>query len=116
MEIAQHADACVKTFGKPYYEVHHILDQFAMQFPGFAHRRLLHHRLGIDLVVKRFGAEAQQPAELHIQQDTSGVIPEDWADYGEPLLLKLEDYDHQDEILRELYGDTVFHEVQAKLI
>lgn len=35
--------------------------------------------------------------------------------YGEPLLLHLDDYDRQDQILRELYGDEVFDAVQAKL-
>ena len=115
MLIAQHADACHKQFGNTFHDVHVFLDQFADEFPGFAHRRLLHHRLGVELIVKKFGDTARPAAELHIRQDTDGVVPEDWSDYGEPLLLKIEDYDRQDEILKTLYGEEIFRAVQAKL-
>jgi hypothetical protein len=115
MDIALHADACYQQFGKPYFDVHHFLDQFAFEFSGYAHRRLLHHQLGVNLVVMEFGETARQAAELHIRQDTSDSIPEDWSDYGEPILLQLEDYDRQDAILKELYGTDIFYAVQAKL-
>lgn len=115
MEIDQHAEACFRAFGEAYYEVHQFLDQFSREFSGYAHRRLLHHRLGVALVVQRFGKEAQKAAELHIRQDTCEAIPEDWSDYGEPVLLVLEDYDRQDAILKSLYGRHLFERVQAKL-
>ena len=115
MKLAEHADACRQELGKPFFEIHEFIDQYAQDFGGFAHRRLLHHRLGVKLVLERFGDEAAGAAELHIKQDTNGVVPEDWADYGEPILLHLEDYDRQDQILRGLYGDEIFTAVQAKL-
>lgn len=115
MKLAEHADACRQELGKPFFEIHEFIDQYAQDFGGFAHRRLLHHRLGVKLVLEKFGEAAAGAAELHIKQDTNGVVPEDWADSGEPILLHLDDYDRQDQILRELYGDEVFTAVQAKL-
>lgn len=115
MYAAQHADACIKQFGRPFYEVHHFLDRYQAEYRGYEHRRLQHHRLGVELVVKEYGEEARAPAELHIRQDTAGELPEDWSFYGEPLLLKIEDYDKQEAELRKLYGDDVFERVEALL-
>jgi hypothetical protein len=115
LDAAQHADSCYKLFGKSFYEVHRFLDQYWNIFPGFAHRRILHHSLGVDLVAERFGESAREPAELHIRQDTGGELPDDWSFYGEPILLDLDAYDKQDAELRRLYGDEVFERVQSKL-
>ena len=112
MDVAQHADACMKEFGEPFHEVHNFLDQYYREY-GLAHWSLLHHRLGVELIVERFGEKARAPAELHIRQDTGGELPEDWSFYGEPLLIQIEDYDKMDAELRKLYGDKVFEKVEA---
>ena len=112
MEIGQHTDSCIRKFGKPFYEVHRFLDQYYQAY-GLGHRRLLHHRLGVELIVKQFGESARGPAELHVREDTGGELPEDWSFYGEPFLLKIEDYENQDNELRKLYGDTLFEKVES---
>lgn len=113
MYAAQHADACVKEFGKPFLEIHNFLDQYHQEYDGFAHRILLHHRLGVELIVKRFGETVRAPAELHIRQDTAGKVPEDWSFYEE-LFLKIEDYDKLYAELRKLYGDEVVERVESR--
>lgn len=115
MYIAQHADSSFKTFGKQFYAVHEYLDQYSAKYRGFAHRRLLHHRLGVELAVKQLGERARGPSEQHIREDTGGELPDDWAFYGEPVLLKLEDYDRQDADLIKLYGMETFKRVQLKI-
>ena len=112
MHIDQHAETCVKKFGKPYFEVHRFLDRYEQDFRGYEHRRFLHHRMGVELVVATYGEEARAPAELHIRQDTGGELPEDWSFYGEPLLLKIEDYDEQEAEMRRLYGDDAFERLE----
>jgi len=113
MYAAQHADACMKEFGKFFYVVHHFLDRYQKEYRSYEHRRLLHHNLGVELVVREYGEEARAPAELHIRQDTAGELPEDWSFYGEPLLLKIEGYDRQEAELRSLYGNEVYERVEA---
>jgi len=70
MYFAQHTDSCGKKFGDSFAEVHLFLDQYADQFDGYDIRILLHHSLGVDLVVSNLGEEAAQPAMLHIREDT----------------------------------------------
>jgi len=115
MYAAQHADACYKKFGNQYYEIHEFLDQFSQEFRGVEHRMFLHHKLGVDLVVQRFGEEARGPAELHIRQDTEGQLPDDWSFYGNPIHQHAEEQDKHDAILRGLYGEEVFDMVESKL-
>lgn len=79
MYEAQHIDRAQKTFGRPWVEVHRYLDQYFPQF-GMYHRIVLHHQRGIDLVVAKFGKEAQPVAEQHILDDQQR-IPEDWRDF-----------------------------------
>ena len=114
MKASEHAVSCTKEFGKPFYEVHHFLDQFYGEY-GISHWILLHHRLGVELIVKKYGEEARAPAELHIRQDVGDELPDDWSFYGEPLLLRIEDYDKLDNELCNLYGKDVFDKVSSKL-
>ena len=79
MRQAEHEKHCEEQFGKAFSEVHSFLDQYANRFRGINHRRLLHHRMGIELIVKQFGEIARGPAEQHIELDF-GFIPESWTD------------------------------------
>jgi len=113
MDAAQHADLCYKQFGKSFYDVHRFLDQYWDRFPGYSHRRILHHRLGVDLIVERFGEDARAPAELHIRQDTGGVLPDDWSYYDEPADIEVSE--NQGTELRRLYGDQIFETIESNL-
>jgi len=110
MYTAQHADACYKKFGKQYYEIHEFLDRYQKEYQGFgiAHRRLLHHRLGLDLIVREFKDEKyRDPAELHIRQDLNGQLPEDWTffdDCDDVKSLPRDQYERQNDELIKLYG------------
>lgn len=79
MKLEEHEQRCVEKFGKPYTEVHRFLDQFMEKY-GPPHRRLLHHRPGIELIGEKFGAEAALAAELHIRDDF-GFVPENWLQH-----------------------------------
>jgi hypothetical protein len=121
MYIAQHADACFNKFGKTYYEIHEFLDQYQEKYVdyGIAHRRLLHHKLGIDLIVKRFGEEARGPSDLHIRQDVGEQLPEDWTYYDcydDILNLDINLLSLQNSELRKLYGDDIFDRVESKIV
>jgi Domain of unknown function (DUF6915) len=120
MYIAQHADACFYKFGKAYYEIHEFLDQYQEEYVdyGIAHRLLLHHKLGIDLIAQRFGEEARGPADLHIRQDLKEQLPEDWTYYGhfdDILDLGRNLLNMQNNELQKLYGDDVFDRVDSKI-
>jgi hypothetical protein len=115
MYAAQHADACYKKFGKTYYEVHHFLDQYEKQFPGYPHRRLLQHKLGVEVVVQHLGEDARGSAELHIRQDLDGQLPEDWAEFDGQYIPNAEDIDKQNDILRKLYGDELFEQINLRV-
>ena len=61
---------------KPWTEVHDFLDQFWSTVPSLAHRIILHHAMGVELVVARFGPDSRGPALLHIEDDC-GEVPAD---------------------------------------
>ena len=93
MKQAEHEKHCEEQFGKAFSRVHAFLDQYATRFRGINHRRLLHHRLGVERVVAQFGEEARGPAEQHIQLDF-GFVPEnlvDIDDYYFPLTIEEDD-------------------------
>lgn len=69
MKLEEHEKQSVLWFDKPWTEVHVFLDQFAPMFRGADHRRLLHTREGLELVVAKFGEESRPVAELHIKED-----------------------------------------------
>lgn len=74
MEREEHMARTQAALGRPWPQVHDFLDQFFDAAPGFAHRIILHHRLGIELVVREFGEEARAVAEQHIRDDCD-IIP-----------------------------------------
>lgn len=113
MKLEEHEKQSVEWFGKPWTEVHVFLDQFKPLFRGPEHRRILHHTAGVNEVVRRFGEEAREVAELHIKEDwrfycgvwdvptLKELTEDDW------LLLRHTDKLHQDEIMKELFTEKL---------
>lgn len=68
-----------RKLGERFEEVHRFLDQFAEKF-GYSHRKIFHHKYGVELVRYFFGEKATEAAELHIKADCDGKIPDiaDW--------------------------------------
>ncbi len=80
MHFDDHVKHTLRIYGRRADEVHNFPDRF---FPKYriSHRRLLHHRLGVALAVKKFGEKAWGPAELHIIDDL-GCVPDTWLDHN----------------------------------
>ncbi len=117
MYLAQHADACYKEFGDQYYEIHKFLDQYQGEYEEYEtlHRIFLHHRLGVELIVKKFDDDNMcGSAELHIRQDLGGELPEDWSFYKNDKFYQEDDQLRQkiNLELRDLYGDEIFERVK----
>ena len=113
MKLEDHEKQSVEYFGKPFTEVHVFLDQFFDKFRGAEHRRVLHHTMGVNEIVRRFGEEARPVAELHIKEDWNrycGVydVPtlkeidlDDW------LLLNYSIQEYLDGLMKELYQEKL---------
>lgn len=56
-------------FGYDYFAIHLELDRYARRFPGNCHQRILHHKLGVEWIVKKYGPEAEAVAIQHIIAD-----------------------------------------------
>ncbi len=106
MHEKEHAENCFERCGRRFSHVHAFLDQYYQDF-GASHRCLLHHKKGVDLIAKKFGEEAREPAKQHILEDLplATDIPEDWHFYGDPIFLKLEDYGRFRLEFKMLYPD-----------
>ena len=107
MDLFDHEKECLDELGEPWTEVHVFMDQFAQKYRGFLHRRLLHHKLGIELAVQKFGETARRAAELHVTQDI-GFIPNTWKNLKERTCEEMK----QEKDLKELYGEEVFKEIE----
>lgn len=97
MHYLEHVASSLRVFGQSFSFVHKFLDHYFKEY-SIAHRMLLHHKKGVDLVVAKFGEDARQPAEQHIIEDV-GIVPDDWKWYKEPIFLNFGDYP---KIIREL--------------
>ncbi|MEI6849719.1 MAG: hypothetical protein WCK29_01645 [archaeon] len=72
-----HCAECKEKLGEDFSLVHRYLDMYAPKFGNDAHRQILHHREGVELLralfEKRFGNgygdKAARAAELHIMAD-----------------------------------------------
>ena len=113
MDLEEHERECMKELGEPWTHVHVFMDRYAKEYRGFVHRRLLHHRLGIELAVRAFGEEARMAATLHVQQDL-GFVPEDWTALEQYSFFLGDEEERQEEVLRELYGAEVFGEIEGR--
>ena len=87
MHHDQHVKRTLRIYGRRADDIHLFLDQFWDKY-RISHRRLLHHQLGIELVVRQFGEEAGGPAKLHIIDDL-GCVPAIWLDH-DPRVVYLE--------------------------
>jgi hypothetical protein len=81
MRFEEHCNQCEKELGQKFEKVHTFLDQFAKDY-GWSHRRIFHHKYGIEIVRYFMGDLAAEAAKLHIKADCGGEIPEveDWLD------------------------------------
>lgn len=114
MHYDDHVKRTLRLYGRRAEDIHLFLDQFWPKY-RISHRRLLHHRLGIELIVRRFGETAWGPAELHIVDDL-GCVPDTWLDH-DPHAVYLEPGDEaaQEEDLVLLYGRAAYDRVRAGL-
>ena len=70
MSFEEHCRECKERLGKPFGEVHHWLDEFAFSVQyGMRHRRVRHHRAGIEEARRLFGDNGAEAATLHILAD-----------------------------------------------
>ena len=71
--IKEHAKDCKYFLGKPYWEVHKFLDQYAALFPveHFVeyHRTFLHNSYGVGIIEAKWGVEAKIAALIHLYRD-----------------------------------------------
>lgn len=80
MHYKDHCKDCQEKLGNPWYVVHRWLDEFAYSPGGMfrkEHRRVRHHKQGVEQVRRMWGDQAAMAAEVHILADV-GRIPEDW--------------------------------------
>lgn len=110
MKIEDHMESTLMKIGEEHKDVHQALDDYFFEFRSSLHWVILHHQLGIEKMVERFGGRARRAAEIHIEDDL-GFVPSGPTD---PRLLEVltflgpRDLELADEILEELYGKE-FH-------
>ncbi len=117
MIFEEHERACMREFGKPFTLVHLWLDQYWDQYRWY-HRIILHHRLGVELLVMEMGEDVRRAAEQHIRLDLEGEYPADWSFYMERNsdYMKPEYRESQEKEFRRLYGDTLFEEREFMIL
>jgi hypothetical protein len=110
LDLETHIKHTLRIYQRRAEEVHRFLDQFWPKYK-ISHRRLLHHRLGIQLAVKHLGETAWGPAELHIIDDL-GYLPATWLDHDHDMVY-LEPYDEENQAkdLILLYGQDTYDAV-----
>jgi hypothetical protein len=111
MHHDQHVKRTLRLYGRRADAIHLFLDQFWDKY-RISHRRLLHHQLGIELIIRLFGEEASGPAKLHIIDDL-GCVPGTWLDH-DPRVVYLEPGDdaRQEQDLILLYGRETYDRVR----
>lgn len=113
MQLRDHMKSTQQHFGDEFQELHIALDDYYMTFRSSLHWVILHHQLGIEKMVERFGDNCRAAAEIHIKDDF-GFVPTDPTD---PRLLKHvyftgpRDLEHAEEVLEKVYGKFFDFEV-----
>ena len=108
MELQQHIERTRAELDQEWVELHKWLDSYFDDFHCSAHWLILHHNLGLELAVKRYGEAAREAARIHIIDDL-GFVPEGPTD---PHLLDQIYIEHAgvlrqaETILSEIYDDT----------
>jgi len=69
----------MQQLSNEFQELHIALDDYYMTFRSSLHWVVLHHQLGIEQMVKRFGESCRAAAEIHIKDDF-GFVPTDPTD------------------------------------
>ena len=70
MKLKDHESESLNLFGKPFTEIHNWLDEYAgSEQYGMKHRKIRHHRSGINEAIRIFGNDAKNPATQHIISD-----------------------------------------------
>lgn len=106
MQLKDHMLSTLEKLGYEFQELHIALDDYYMIFRSSLHWVILHHKLGIEKMVERFGESCRTAAETHIKDDF-GFVPTGPTD---PRLLKHVyftgpwDLEHAEEVLEKLYG------------
>lgn len=108
----EHEQRCEKILGKPYPEVHKWIDQYFKEFGTGAHWLILHHKLGIDLGVSKFGEETRKAFELHIKDDMyAGVVyetPQLVFERACPMNVTQAELKKASEIITNIFGKGIF--------
>lgn len=73
-DLRTHERECVEALGEPWTQVHEWLDAYFAEM-GPLHRRMRHHREGVEEVRHLWGDAAARAAEIHILADCGGRIP-----------------------------------------
>lgn len=70
MDLTEHCRECLNKLGEEFREVHQWLDAFAgTPKYGMRHRRVRHHKRGIEEVRTKWGDKSAEAARLHIISD-----------------------------------------------
>lgn len=113
MQLQDHMKSTQQQLGGEFQELHIALDDYYMTFCSSLHWVILHHQLGIEKMVERFGENCRAAAEIHIKDDF-GFVPTGPTD---PRLLKHVyfngpwDLEHAEEVLEKVYGQSFDLEV-----
>ncbi len=109
----QHQDDCVKLLGESFPHVHRWLDE-PFEHEGAIHRRVRHHRQGIERVRSLFGHRATLAAKIHVLRDCQGIPEKKDYDSGlvDPLGFPLS------RTIQQIvtYSDEDFYKVALDLI
>lgn len=70
--IRQHQADCVRFLHAPFREVHEWLDEFSPLL-GAGHRKVRHHREGVQQARSIFGGEGAKAAVIHILRDCRNI-------------------------------------------
>lgn len=73
-DLKTHERECVETLGEPWTHVHEWLDAYFAEM-GPSHRRMRHHREGVEEARRLWGDDAARAAEIHIKADCGGRVP-----------------------------------------
>lgn len=73
MWLSEHCARCKEFFGDEFKDANIWIDQYFKVIGGW-HRLILHHQLGLDLVLRHFGVSGYEPLKLHIEDDFEGIV------------------------------------------
>lgn len=120
MNIWDHSRLSVRKFGgqeQDYYTIHKFIDSSKLFYFHVKHRLLLHHLLGIEWTIQKFGDHltnkegkvvlVRDIAAEHLKEDHNGRVPSvyDWLYEKEDILgpqLCLPDFEATDSVLEAL--------------